>query len=331
MRLKTFHATTMTDAMNLVREELGPDAIIVSTTDNGDDGVRITAAVEKPEPEFDFAGLAANQQPLERICDALDRHGAPRELADRLLNTASMIDAADVTQIFASTLDLTFEFSGNREVSKGPVLLYGPPGAGKTSAVAKMAARAVVDETPVTLVSTDTIRAGAVQQLEAYGGRLKLPVKTATDAASLRKALDRVPSEHLVLIDTTSVNPFVTDDLSRLEAISDVARMNRILVMSAGRDALEAQEIAAAFDNLSPRRLLFTGLDMTRRLGALLTVADSIQSALGDISDTPEIAGGLRRVNPVMLARLLLVGAQPRTAGAGHLPSPSPRQATGWK
>ena len=93
--------------MKLVRDELGEDSIIVSTNDNGRDGVRITAAVESPEPNIDFPEFAEADKPLDAICDALDRHGTPRTIADRLLNTATLLGTTDIIQSFAGALDLT--------------------------------------------------------------------------------------------------------------------------------------------------------------------------------------------------------------------------------
>ena len=61
----------MVEAMKLVREELGEDAIIVSTSESGRDGVRITAAVETPEPELDFRATTDGAV-IDRIGDALD-------------------------------------------------------------------------------------------------------------------------------------------------------------------------------------------------------------------------------------------------------------------
>lgn len=323
----------MSEAMKLVRNELGEDAIIVSTTDNGSNGVRITAAVETPDLDLDFPESVSETNAVDQICDALERHGTPQTLTDRLLNTATTLASDDAVQTFASALDLVFEFETPKDSTDRPVMLFGPPGTGKTSAVAKLAARAVVERTPTTLVTTDTLRAGAVQQIEAYGERLKVPVKTAKSPADLAAVVDGIAPDQLVLIDTTSVNPYAADDLERLSAYADAIDAERVLTINAGRDALEAREIATAFQAIAPRRLIFTGMDMSRRLGSLLTIADGSQAAFSELSHTAEIVDGIHRINPVKLARLLLEHVNIQTAQNERRPNlgDADRQATSWK
>lgn len=323
----------MSEAMKLVRDELGEDAIIVSTTDNGGNGVRITAAVETPDLDLDFPETVSESNAVDQICDALERHGTPQTLTDRLLNTATTLASDDAIQTFAGALDLVFEFATADEPTDRPLILFGPPGTGKTSAVAKIAARAVVNQTAATLVTTDTLRAGAVQQIEAYGERLKLPVKTAKSPADLAAVVDSIAPDQLVLIDTTSVNPYSPEDLERLSAYADAIDAERVLTINAGRDALEAREIATAFQAIGPRRLVFTGMDMSRRLGNLLAIADGSQAAFSEMCHTPEIVDGIHRVNPVKLARLLLEHVQIPTTKSERRPNlgDPDRQATSWK
>ena len=136
--------------------------------------------------------------------------------------------------------------------------------------------------------------------------------------------------DHLVLIDTTSATPYAGRDMVRLTAFAEAAEVDRVLVMNAGRDAGDAAEIAAAFGALAPRRMLVTGLDMTRRLGSLLAAADACQAAFSDISETPEILDGLRPANPVALARLFLERADLPGATAGSQANGQHGQSTSW-
>ena len=77
-------------------------------------------------------------------------------------------------------------------------------------------------------------------------------------------------------------------------------------MLTAGRDVIEAIEIAKAYEGVNPSRILVTGLDMVRRLGSVLAAVEASGLAFSDISPSPNIVNGLRPVNAVSLARLLL-------------------------
>ena len=332
MRLKTLQAPTMVEAMKLVRDELGEDAIIVSTSESSRDGVRITAAVETPEPELDFR--ASTDGPMiERIGDALDSHRVPRALADKIVGVAADLGSADTLQTLAGALDLIFEFDPVTHAStRHPVLIYGPPGSGKTSAAAKLAARTVLEGAQALLITTDTVRAGAMQQLEIYGKRLNVAVELAQEPEDLPRLVAGFPGG-FVIIDTTSVNPYVPQDMARLRKIVDAVEAEGLLVMSAGREPLEARDMAAEFRKLSPARMLVTGLDMSRRLGGILSALRASGAAFAEISAVPDIVDGLRPVNAVMLARLLLEISNLREpdSESDGIRFHQARQATGWK
>jgi flagellar biosynthesis protein FlhF len=326
----------MAEAMKLVRTELGEDAIIVSTTEGGD-GVRITAAIETPEPDLDFRNMGTEVSLVERVSDALGSHRVPQPLADKIASIASELGTTDLLQTVAGALDLVFDFQPvAHTMADRPFVLFGPPGAGKTSAIAKLAARAVLDHRPVTMITTDMTRAGALQQLEAYGTRLNVPVKTAPGSEALASAIAEA-SGRFVLVDTTSVNPFLQREIATLRAFVEAANAEGVLVMAAGREPLEAQDMASEFRKLNPSRLMVTGLDMSRRLGGILSALHASGAAFSEVSATPDIVDGLRPVNPVMLARLLLEITNTRVSDPERGGNDRPKsmaenqQATGWK
>src|SRR5581483_8600147 len=151
MRMKLFCAESMPQAIKMVRAELGENAIIISSQkgDNGR-GVRVTAAVDGYDDEPDDT-LPPVDQPLdaiESIADALDRHGTPGVLAERLLKAAAplaerLLRAASALAVdapimtMAAALDSLYGFAPlpERDIRR-PVALIGPPGSGKTVTVA---------------------------------------------------------------------------------------------------------------------------------------------------------------------------------------------------
>lgn len=308
MRLKTFHAATMQDAMLLVREQLGADAIIVAThEDEGARDVRVTAAVDSDDEIF---GADAGSEPLDildQISEALDAHGVPTPLADRLLEAATRLGIDDPVLALAGALDDCFAFSplpdrpGDR-----PLMFAGPPGSGKTVGIAKLAVRTRLEGNRVSFITTDTVRAGAVEQLATYAKHLKAEFFSAADPTAFVAAHGNIADGAQILVDTAGVNPLNRVDVNRLTEFIDATPVDIVLVLAAGGDAIEAAEMSQAFGELVPSRLLVTRLDMVRRLGGILAAADASGLPFCDVSVTPDIASGLRAINPVSLARLLL-------------------------
>ncbi len=312
MRLKSYNAATMAEAMRMVREELGDDAIIVSTQRASDgQGVRITAALEDPsdDDDIDRALTGRNTTPFaEKVREALAYHGTPQRLIEKMVQAAMAVEVGSPTMACATALEDHFDFAPLPErKAPRPFMLVGPPGTGKTITCAKLAARARLAGRPVGVITADTIRAGAVEQLAAFTGILEIELKQVRGADGLGNAVAEMMSKYdLVFIDSPGLNPFSQHDMDFLKTLVNAADVEPILVLAAGGDAAEAADIGEAFGTSGATRLLATRLDMTRRLGAILSAADAGQLMFSEVSLNPHVATGLCAVNPVSMARLIL-------------------------
>src|SRR5579883_3626588 len=197
MRLRTFTAGTMTEAMAQVREKLGPDAIIVSTEEDADGGMRVIAAVDLAEPSIE----AGEPDVIDALNEALATHGLAPPLIEKILCSALPFDSTDPLLALSGTLASLFTFAAIEEPQPRPLLFVGPPGAGKTMSIAKLATRAVLGGMPVRLVTADTVRAGGIEQLEAFAKALKLPLHRAASAQRLAPIAASARPEELMLID----------------------------------------------------------------------------------------------------------------------------------
>ena len=297
MRLRSFTAPTMREAMGQVRDEMGPDAIIVAThrSERGR-GVRVTAALD--EPEEDRRLMAEAESPPAGADGAAARalawHGAPDELAREL--------GGDLLR------GLSARFAFAELDPRRPLMLVGPPGAGKTTSVAKLAARATLAGEAVVMVTTDTVRAGAIGQLEAFAGVLRQPLRCASNPEELEAAMLAARASgqrRRVLIDTPGANPFNDDEMGDLRRFLKASEAEAVLVLPAGGDARDAAEMAEAFAGLGCRKLIATRLDGARRYGSLLAAAAAGRLAFTEASCTPSVAQGFRRMSAASLARLL--------------------------
>src|ERR1700733_7131854 len=115
MRLKSFHGPSLTDAMRQVREALGEDAIIVATRDDDMGGIRVTAAIDDPEPARAVVPPAAQladegSEVVEQIAEALARHQTPVPIAERLLATATQFASDDPVLALGAAFDAHLHF-----------------------------------------------------------------------------------------------------------------------------------------------------------------------------------------------------------------------------
>ncbi|MDA8574344.1 GTP-binding protein [Alphaproteobacteria bacterium] len=311
MRLKTFTAPSMGEAMAQVKLHFGPDAIIVSTrTDDDGVGVRITAAHDHRDSDQDYPApepqAQSGRDPLDIISEALAYHNVPADLADRLVDAAAESPGDKAMLKLTVAVNRVFKFDGaDRQQPLTPQLMVGLPGAGKTVAVAKLATDVVVNHQALTVITTDSIRAGGYEQLAAFTNILDLDLLRADDPDSLKAAVIAA-GQGKCLIDSAGANPFDSQQFERQHRLIQAIDCAPCLVMAAGGDTGEAAEMAEAFAAMGAVRLIATRLDIARRIGAILVAADTGNLILDGFSATANVASPPQRFNAISLARILL-------------------------
>ncbi|MEZ0261957.1 MAG: GTPase [Alphaproteobacteria bacterium] len=311
MRLKTFQAKTMTEAMRQIKEALGDDAIIVNSRDAPGGMIRVTAAVEQQNPDFaDTLAMAARddlfseEEVLEIVTDTLLKHRVPGTVIEKVVSNAILVASNDPKETLTRAIEKSFIFGEAPEDAGLPLMLVGPPGAGKTLMTAKLAARAVMNEETPTVITTDIARAGGIEQLSAFLDILGVELQQAEDVKTLKALL--ADAEGTVIIDTGGLNPFDPQEMKTLARLMTAAKMETALVLPAGFDAEESAEIAMTFDVLGVRRLIPTRLDFARRIGGILAAADKGGLSFGEASHTPQVADGIVMLTPEKLAGFLM-------------------------
>lgn len=353
MRIKTYTAPTMEKAINQLRMEMGPEAIILSSQNLKTGEVQLTAAVEQLEapvpsnanswasewdkdwkveatptvpqkpgievkeetaaasPPTEISPAAHNTKitpKMELLVQSMAFHGIPTQLAEKLCRMALSVKTDNTTMALAAALDTHFNYSSRISGRKAPLMLVGPPGVGKTATIAKFAAAAKMDGRTVQLVTTDTRRAGAIEQLQAYTDILEFDLGIAESADELKTIVQRKmqdPSAD-ILIDTGGVNAYDEDEVTNLTKYIIAAKAEPVVVLAAGTDTAEMSDTAEAFSSLGARRMIVTRLDTTRRYGGIFTAAHTANLSFSYASVSSSVANGLHIINPVNLARLLL-------------------------
>lgn len=156
----------------------------------------------------------------------------------------------------------------------GVFAVVGPTGVGKTTTTAKLAAHFALKHGAgsVGLITVDTYRMGASDQLRAFGRILNIPVHTARDTASLTDLLNLFDRKKLVLIDTVGVGQRdrrVADLLASLPT----QRVQRLLALNASAQAETLEEVVHAYGARPGTRCVFTKLDEAVKSGAVIDVA----------------------------------------------------------
>lgn len=288
MRLKLYRAPDNAAAIAQVRAELGADALILSSR-RIQGGVEVTAALE-PADE-----AAPPPAPDPRRAAAFAWHGVPAGLARRL-------EAGPLP--FALSAALRFEKLPLREAAP-PLLVVGPPGAGKTLTVARLATRLVMAGTAPVVVTADGKRAGAAEQLAAFTRLLGLQLLVASAPGALSRALARREAGAPVLIDTPGTDPFDSAQRDEIAALAGTAAGVLAVVLPAGLDVAEAADLAGAYATCGARLLAATRLDLARRVGAVLAAAGA-GLALAEAGIGPGAADGMVPMTPDLLATRLM-------------------------
>ena len=310
MRLKTFTSKTLPETMALVRERLGEDAVILSTQEI-DGAVKVTAALDDDlSPELEPAAQRTAAEWVSELAELLEAHRVPNGLADRILNASVHAGASDQEEMLVTALVSVFDFAPLRfrkagQAKPAPLLMMGPPGAGKTATAAKLCAQARLAGQAAHLISMDTVSAGAREQVTAFAGALGVPLSFAETAAHLSGVVAKIPGDRLIVIDTMGVNPFVPEELSALGDVVQAADALGLLVQPAGGDALEAAESALAFAEVGGRLFVPTRLDAARRFGGILAAAQVAQLSIMAGGVSPNLGSGLSPLSPRGLAKLL--------------------------
>lgn len=296
MRLKVYRAPRMADAMARVRAELGPDALILASRQVGD-GVEVTAALE-PEEEWAAPPLVPSSTPVRPPPSraALSFHGVPVAL-HAALGHGDLADALGAVFGFAP-----LPLAG----SDPPLLLTGPPGAGKTLTIAKLTARLVMAGVTPLVITADGRRAGAIEQLAAFTRVLEVDLVVADHPVTLGRALARRPHGTPVLIDAPGLDPFDPKQAAELRTLAAVAGATTVLVLQAGLDPAEAADLARAHAELGATLMIATKLDLARRLGSVLSAASAGRLALTEAGVGPGVADGLLSFTQAELAARLL-------------------------
>ena len=190
------------------------------------------------------------------------------------------------------------------------IAFVGPTGAGKTTTLAKAAARAQLDYgRRVHLVTIDTFRIGAVPQLASYAEILGVPLDVAHTPEELERALERARGADLVFIDTVGRSP-VGPGLEGLAPFMEAAAADDVLLtVSVTTRVADALRAAARYGRLHPNRLCVTKLDETDYHASIPVLSESTGLPLTWLTNGQSVPDDLEEAEPGRIASLVAASA----------------------
>jgi flagellar biosynthesis protein FlhF len=333
MHVKRFRRETVKEALRDAREALGPDALVLSTRVVAAPGVKgwfgarvveVTAAADRPTVSEDRHLADTVAAPKRAVADAAfmeRRSGVPvvratDEITARLqaagLDGAIARDVADALparhrrgaslELIRRTLMNHLAPLSASDDDYAPIEVFvGPPGVGKTTTIAKLAAQERArNGRRLGLMSADGFRVGAVEQLRLYADILGTPLTVARTPAELRAALDNV--KRPLLLDTAGRSP--SDDVSRemLRVLAGRRGVRTHLVLAAGTPVATARRVLDRFEDANPSRVVITKLDEAESVGPLVSVLKERRLPISFLGTGQRVPDDLERATAPALA-----------------------------
>lgn len=237
-------------------------------------------------------------------------------ILDEIKNTIKKDTAID--QILASIYQKIVLKLGKTNLIEGAgeqtkyIYFIGPTGVGKTTTIAKIASDLKLHKkVKLALITSDTYRIAAVEQLRTYANILGVPLKVVYSDEEMKKAKDEYADYDVVLIDTAGrshKNMEQTEDIERLiKAIPEEMR-DVYLVLSATTKYKDLVKISETYTKVTKYNLIFTKLDETCCIGNILNVKMLTGAALSYSTSGQTVPDDIEKINPQKIAKQLLGG-----------------------
>ena len=215
----------------------------------------------------------------------------------------------EIRKLIHTTGGATFRPGQQRRIA-----LCGSTGVGKTTNLAKLAAHfAVRERARAALITTDTYRVAAVDQLRVYANIIGLPLRVANDPREALTALKEFHDHDLILVDTAGGSHFNLEQINELKTmLTGLQPDETYLVLSAATPLEDMRNAINNFRCLNPTALVFTKIDETRQYGALFSATLEAGLPIAYLSTGQNVPEDLAPATPAHIVHLLMEGKLPR-------------------
>jgi flagellar biosynthesis protein FlhF len=340
MHVKRLYRPTVREALAAARDELGAGALVLSTELVPAPGwrgwmgqriVRLTAAAERgdePTPSSpdvsagrpvvttdrqisERGTVRSDRMPIDHlrggIVARLAAAGMNRALAEAVamrLTDAECRGASD--RVLRRALIAEIEpLAGGGDPYERCEVFVGPPGVGKTTTIAKIAAQErLLHNRSLNLVSADAFKAGAIEQLQSYAEIMAVPFRVARTPAELDHALSA--ARNPVLLDTAGRPPSEDGVPNLIRVLEQKRRVRTHLVLAADTSAATATRLIDRYAPFKPGRVVITKLDEAESVMPLVAAVRERGLPISFLTAGQRVAEELWRATPASLAAVLL-------------------------
>ncbi|MBW1938158.1 MAG: flagellar biosynthesis protein FlhF [Deltaproteobacteria bacterium] len=293
-------------------------ALIMDTRKKADIRSELAELKETLNTLFDVLGIQKNgniSSHLSKFYYHLISTGISRQRAFQLLEELKNNYSQEVLEDYPNLLELAEGIIKRsiaafyKNVSKKRVISFiGPAGSGKTTTLAKLAAQYLFsDRLDIGILTTDTFRIGATEQLKIYADIMGLPLKLISKKEEFKESLDAFGDKDIILIDTpgkTYKDENYLMNLKELFAIDSPIETNLILNITANQENMI--ETAERFGIINYDNIIFTKLDEANNFGSIYNIIDYAGKPVFYIANGQNVPQDLEKVDPGKLARLIV-------------------------
>ena len=193
------------------------------------------------------------------------------------------------------------------------VFFIGPTGVGKTTTIAKLASNFAMEEKKkVALLTADTYRIAAAEQLRTYAQIMEVPFRVVYSTEELKEAVDFFKNYDYIFVDTAGHSHQNEEQLAKmkeyLESMGDGTEMQTFLVLSATTKYKDLLKITENYKDIVDYQLIFTKLDETTTMGNLLNVKLSVDTPIAYITCGQNVPNDIEKFNPQKTVKQILGG-----------------------
>ena len=333
MKISKYQAGTMREALAKVKKKLGPDAMVIATRQVRSgligSGIEVTAAIDVDEES------GQDETPPRQRLDQQDVERIMAPLRSELRSLRTMLRSSSETR---STEGIRRELValrgtlGNRPVagernradvreiaeqgrlaepSNGRIVaLVGPTGVGKTTTIAKLAARAaLIERKSVALITLDTYRVGGEDQIRIFGELMGVPVYLVSEPEALVDQVAQLGGCDQIFIDTAGRSPRDTPAINDLRhALDDLSPLEVHLAIAAATPSDGIDSVYHHYSSLGISRLVVTKIDEAFCLDELVRTPARLGTPISYITTGQAVPEDLEDATQDRLLELALHG-----------------------